>query len=110
MVLRCWLPADGPVHKRSSPEGPLAASRAPDGWPPGWAGPGRQGAGAVLPVPVTGCHAAPVSGPPNRTPPGASRYAVVPVSMREAALPVPARPRPDAPGTGAHLLLPAALE
>ena len=45
------------------------------------AGLGRARAGRAraprLAVPVTGCHAAPVGGPPNRIPSGVSRYAVV---------------------------------
>src|SRR5215470_13701414 len=113
-------PADGPVHNRARPAGTLA-SRAPSGCPSGWAGPGRQGVGAGPAVPVTGCQVAPVSGPLTRNPRGDSRYAVVPVSIREAAAPVPVSPAPawpvlpvlepaDAPGTGAQPSLPGRLE
>src|SRR5215831_2242274 len=92
------------VHSRSRPEEPLLVSSAPDGWPPGWAGPVEQ---VRLAAPVTGCQAAPVSGP-DRTPSGDSRYPAVPVSSRDTAPPGPGPA--DAPGTGAQLSLPRRLE
>src|SRR5215472_8307143 len=110
MALLCWPPADGPAHSRYRLEDALASS-APDGWPSGWAGPGRQGAEAGLAVSAAGRKPVPVSGPVDTIPSGGNRYAVVPVSSRDAAVPVRALRNPaDAPATGFHASMPAGLE
>src|SRR5215471_7614963 len=110
MALLCWPPADGPAHSRYRREDALA-SRAPDGWPSGWAGPGRQGAEAGLAVSTAGRKPVPVSGPLDTIPSGGSRYAVVPVSSRDAAVPVRALLDPaDVLSTGFHASVPAGLE
>src|SRR5215471_4270012 len=114
MVLCCWPPADCPVHSRSRLAGGPAASRAPEGWPPGCGGPaGHGGAGGWPAAPVapwTGCRLAPVSGPANRLPAGESRYAVVPVSSSDAAPPPGPGPATGALSTGAQASPPAGLE
>ena len=113
MVLLCRPPADCTAHSRSRLAGGPAASRAPEGWPPGWAGPAGQGGARPAAAPVacwTGCRLAPVSGPANRLPAGESRYAVVPVSISEAAPRAGPGPPAGAASAGAQASPPAGLE